>query len=100
MNSETSKYQRQFDKDSFAKHNEIHLVEAAPGYAKASMAIQDFHLNSLGVLHGGTYFIQADFSFAMVSNAHAGLPFPSMPKYLFPRPFNRGCSLILLRRFH
>lgn len=70
MNSEISKYQRQFDKDRFAKHNGVQLVEAAPGYAKASMAIQDFHLNSVGVLHGGALFTLVDFAFAVASNAH------------------------------
>ncbi len=70
MNSDISKYQRQFDKDRFAKHNGISLVEASPGFAKASMEVQYFHLNSVGVIHGGALFTLADFTFAVASNAH------------------------------
>lgn len=70
MNSDIFKYQRQFDKDRFARHNGIRMVEAAPGFAKANMEIQDFHLNSVGVLHGGALFTLADFAFAVASNAY------------------------------
>ena len=70
MNSEISKYQRQFDKYRFAKHNGITLVDAAPGFAKARMEVQYFHLNSVGVIHGGAIFTMADFAFAVASNAH------------------------------
>jgi acyl-CoA thioesterase len=70
LKSDISKYQRQFDKDQFAKHNGIQLLEAFPGYAKACMEIREFHLNSVGVLHGGALFTLADFTFAVASNAH------------------------------
>jgi len=70
MNSDFSKYQRQFEKDRFAKHNGIYLVEASPGFAIAQMEVRDFHLNSVGVIHGGALFSLADFAFAVASNAH------------------------------
>jgi acyl-CoA thioesterase len=70
LKSDISKYQQQFDKDQFAKHNGIQLLEALPGYAKACMEIREFHLNSVGVLHGGALFTLADFTFAVASNAH------------------------------
>ena len=34
------------------------------------MEVQYFHLNSVGVIHGGALFTLADFTFAVASNAH------------------------------
>ena len=73
MEDELLKYRKQFDKDRFAKLSGIQLVEASPGYAKASMEILDKHMNSVGVLHGGAIFSLADFTFAVASNSHGKL---------------------------
>jgi acyl-CoA thioesterase len=70
LNSDISKYQRQFDKDRFAKHNGIYLVDATPGFAIVKMEVQEFHMNSVGVIHGGAIFTLADFAFAVASNSH------------------------------
>lgn len=65
-----SKYHKEFEKDVFATNNGIKLLEAAPGYARASMEIQPTHYNSVGIVHGGALFTLADFTFAVASNSH------------------------------
>ncbi|WP_036682887.1 PaaI family thioesterase [Pelobacter seleniigenes] len=59
--------------DHFASHCGIELLEAQPGRAKARMAIQPFHLNGAGTVHGGAIFTLADFVFAVASNSSGQL---------------------------
>ena len=59
-----------FQKDRFAGYVGIDLEDAAPGSAKASLKIQEKHLNGVGLVHGGAIFTLADFVFAVASNAH------------------------------
>jgi acyl-CoA thioesterase len=59
-----------FQRDSFAKHNGIELLEASVGTAKAQMNIGPEHLNGLGTVHGGAIFTLADFAFAAACNSH------------------------------
>ena len=59
-----------FKNDRFAAHSGIELLEVAPGYARASMEIQDWHLNGADVVHGGAIFTLADLAFAAASNSH------------------------------
>jgi len=68
-----SAYQRQFDKDEFAKNCGIRLIDASPGHATSQMEVTGKHLNSVGVLHGGALFTLADFTFAVASNSHGKL---------------------------
>ncbi|WP_425059938.1 Acyl-coenzyme A thioesterase PaaI [Sporomusa carbonis] len=58
------------DNDQFAKHAGIELLEAAEGYAKVKMVIEDYHLNGAKTVHGGAIFTLADFAFAVASNSH------------------------------
>lgn len=59
--------------DKFARHSGIELVEVGPGWAKASMQIEPFHLNGAKTVHGGAMFTLADFTFAVASNSHGTL---------------------------
>jgi acyl-CoA thioesterase len=59
-----------FERDNFARENGIELVEVSEGKAVARMTIQEKHLNSFGVTHGGALFTLADFSFAVAGNTH------------------------------
>ena len=61
---------RFFKKDKFATHAGIELLEAAPGYAKARMEIEEKHLNALRAVQGGALFTLADLAFAAASNAY------------------------------
>ncbi len=59
-----------FERDRFAKYLGIEVVEFSEGYAKVKMEIKDFHLNGVGIVHGGAIFSVADFAFAIASNSH------------------------------
>jgi acyl-CoA thioesterase len=59
-----------FKGDQFAARNNIELLEAAAGYARAMMTLQPHHWNSLGTVHGGAIFTLADFTFAAACNSH------------------------------
>ena len=59
--------------DLFARHAGIELVDAGPGWAKASMKIEPFHYNGVRTVHGGAIFTLADFTFAVASNSHGTL---------------------------
>ena len=59
--------------DLFARHAGIELLDAGPGWAKASMRIEPFHFNGAKTVHGGAIFTLADFAFAVASNSHGSL---------------------------
>jgi acyl-CoA thioesterase len=59
--------------DKFASHAGIELTGLGPGWAKASMKIETFHLNGAKTVHGGAIFTLADFAFAVASNSHGTL---------------------------
>lgn len=59
-----------FKQDQFAAHNEIELVSAGHGNARARMTLQPHHWNGLGTVHGGALFTLADFAFAAACNSH------------------------------
>ncbi len=59
-----------FQRDLFARHLGIELLEVTEGKARAKMPIKDFHFNSLGSVHGGAIFSLADFVFAAASNSY------------------------------
>ena len=61
------------ENDHFAKHLGIEMLEYGNGKAKAKMEIQDHHLNSAGMLHGGAIFALADAVFSAASNSHGTL---------------------------
>lgn len=57
------------EKDRFAAHAGIRLEDVSPGYARVSMAVESYHLNGMGMVHGGAIFTLADFAFAAAANA-------------------------------
>ncbi len=61
------------DRDNFAKHLGIEMLEYSKGRAKARMEIKNHHLNSAGMLHGGAIFSLADAVFSVASNSHGTL---------------------------
>ena len=60
-------------KDHFAKHLGIEMLEYGGGKATARMEIKPHHLNSAGMLHGGAIFALADAVFSAASNSHGTL---------------------------
>jgi acyl-CoA thioesterase len=61
------------DKDHFAKHLGIEMLEYGGGKATGRMEIKSHHLNSAGMLHGGAIFALADAVFSAASNSHGTL---------------------------
>ena len=61
---------RQFEEhDQFASTNGARLVELRQGFARAVMAVEERHWNSLGTVQGGAIFMLADFAFGAASNS-------------------------------
>jgi len=64
-------YAKQFlNDDKFALHAGIELLEVKSGTAKVRMEVQPFHINGVGLVHGGALFTLADFAFAAAANSH------------------------------
>lgn len=59
--------------DRFARHNGIEIVDFGPGYAKAAVTLNQNHLNSAGIAHGGLIFALADAAFSVASNSRGNL---------------------------
>ncbi|HET7578666.1 MAG TPA: hydroxyphenylacetyl-CoA thioesterase PaaI [Bacillales bacterium] len=57
-------------KDPYAEYLGMTLEKVDPGYARASMKIEDHLLNFHGTANGGAIFSLADFVFAVASNSH------------------------------
>lgn len=62
-----------FKNDRYAALTGIELLEAAEGYAKASLAVTEKHLNANGVAQGGVIFTLADFVTGVASNSHGDM---------------------------
>ena len=64
-------YEKKFLRDDkFALHAGIELLEVKNGSAKVRMVVQPFHINGVGLVHGGALFTLADFAFAAAANSH------------------------------
>jgi len=61
------------DRDRFAAHCGIELLEVGPGRALTRMTVGEEHLNGADTVHGGAIFTLADFAFAAASNSHGTL---------------------------
>ena len=76
--------------DQLATHLGIKLLKVSTGYAKAEMEIQDFHLNSVRVVHGGAIFTLADFVFAVASNSYGKIAMAINVNINFIKPAIKG----------
>ena len=59
---------RIFEGDRFATENGAVIEEIADHSATCSLTITDSHRNAMGAVMGGTYFMLADFTFAVAAN--------------------------------
>ena len=57
-----------FEADSYAAHLGFELQDSGEGWS-VRVAVDDRHLNFLGVAHGGLVFSLADCAFSLASNA-------------------------------
>ena len=58
------------ERDLFARHLGIELLELRPGYSRVGLALAPYMVNGLGMLHGAVIFTLADFAFAAAGNSH------------------------------
>ena len=59
---------RIFEGDRFATENGAVIEEIGPNSATCSLVIADSHRNAMGAVMGATYFMLADFAFAVAAN--------------------------------
>ena len=59
---------RIFAGDRFATENGAVIEEIGDHSATCSLVITDSHRNAMGAVMGGTYFMLADFAFAVAAN--------------------------------
>ena len=59
---------RIFEGDRFAMENGAVIEEVGENTATCSLVITDSHRNAMGAVMGGTYFMLADFAFAVAAN--------------------------------
>ena len=57
-----------FEGDRFATENGAVIEEIGDHSATCSLLLTDSHRNAMGVVMGGTYFMLADFAFAVAAN--------------------------------
>ncbi|MBR5800118.1 MAG: PaaI family thioesterase [Lachnospiraceae bacterium] len=57
-----------FEGDRFATENGAVIEEIGDHSATVSLVITDLHRNAMGAVMGGTYFMLADFAFAVAAN--------------------------------
>lgn len=57
-----------FEEDRFATENGAVIEEIGTYYAKCSLKLEKKHRNAMGAVMGGTYFMLADFAFAVAAN--------------------------------
>ena len=68
-NSKTLEQVKQmFEGDRFATENGAVIDEIGDKTATCSLRITDSHRNAMGAVMGGTYFMLADFAFAVAAN--------------------------------
>jgi acyl-CoA thioesterase len=90
-------YQKQFDKDEFARNCGIILTDASPGYASAQMKVTGKHLNSVGTLHGGALFTLADFTFAVAANSQGKVAMAIQAEISFFKAIRSGMLTAVAR---
>jgi len=57
-----------FEHDRFATENGAVIEAIGDHSATCSLVVTDSHRNAMGVVMGGTYFMLADFTFAVAAN--------------------------------
>ena len=57
-----------FEGDRFATQNGAVIEEIGDHSATCSLSVTDLHRNAMGAVMGGTYFMLADFAFAVAAN--------------------------------
>lgn len=81
------------EKDLFARHVGIELIEMSEGSARARLKIQKHHLNGAGLTQGGVVFTLADLVFAAASNAYGPVAVAINASISFVKSSSEGAVL-------
>lgn len=57
------------ENDKFGRMVGVEIIETRPGYARVILKVEEKHLNSVSITHGGAIFSLADTAFAIASNS-------------------------------
>lgn len=68
MENALEKVRRIFEADRFATENGAVIDAIGDHSATCSLVLTDSHRNAMGAVMGGTYFMLADFAFAVAAN--------------------------------
>jgi len=58
------------ERDLFARHLGIELLELDPGHSRAALTVAAYMVNGVGITHGAIIFALADFAFAAACNSY------------------------------
>lgn len=70
------------------------ITEMGEGYAEVVMTVEDRHLNSAEVCHGGVIFTLADLAFALASNSYGTLALAIHASISFIKAVKAGDKLL------
>lgn len=82
-----------FKNDAFATAAGIEIIDAAPGYARATFTVAPRHLNAGGRTQGGALFTLADLAIAVAANMHGTIAFSTSSHISFFRGSGPGEQL-------
>ena len=68
MDEKLQKMREYFEGSGFAGGIGCRIEEVLPDYARCSLELTEYHLNSMGNVMGGVYFTLADFAAAVAAN--------------------------------
>lgn len=80
--------------DNSTKWAGISIDEVRPGWAQASMPVEDHHLNGHHVCHGGLIFMLADTAFAFACNSYNTNVLAQLGSITFLSPGQKGETLV------
>jgi len=81
------------EKDLFARHVGIEILDMAAGRATARLKIEKHHLNGIEITQGGAIFTLADFVLAAASNSHGPVAVAINASISFCKPTGQGSVL-------
>ena len=87
---DTTTARKIFSRDRYAALSSIEIVSASKGFCTARMTIEDKHLNSVDIVHGGALFTLADLAFAVASNSHGQVALAINAHITFLRAVSAG----------
>lgn len=85
-------------KDRFTEWLKMDVEEVTEGSARVSMRVENHHLNSKSICHGGIIFALADNAFAYACNSYNQLALAQQASINFLLPSHAGEKLIAVAR--